>query len=253
MLTGPSERRPQALPLPPPSSHITHPPSSMLPPPAPTGGGGGGGSGGARPSLSARSSTTTSYHPPRGSRHKSTSISDMDDVDADGEVEMAEQEAEAEADGDETLYCMCQQKSYGEMIGCDNNDCQFEWVSLVSSLSRLFYSFPFLEKVPRDVLCSGVCESKADRAVPPQMCRSDDTRSRDLVLSGLCSEERRPRKGEKEQEEIAVVRECSDEGCTLDSCCTIYPNTVMNHIHNMATSSISSTGYDARSCRRTNN
>ncbi|TIB82539.1 hypothetical protein E3Q10_01363 [Wallemia mellicola] len=35
-----------------------------------------------------------------------------------------------EADEDENVYCYCQKKSYGEMIGCDNDDCQFQWFHL---------------------------------------------------------------------------------------------------------------------------
>lgn len=38
-------------------------------------------------------------------------------------------EAEGEGEADDTLYCFCQQKSYGEMIGCDNGECEYEWVS----------------------------------------------------------------------------------------------------------------------------
>jgi len=30
-------------------------------------------------------------------------------------------------DPNEPTYCVCQQVSYGEMIGCDNNDCPIEW------------------------------------------------------------------------------------------------------------------------------
>merc|ERR1712012_1071259 len=30
-------------------------------------------------------------------------------------------------DPNEPTYCLCQQVSYGEMIGCDNNDCPIEW------------------------------------------------------------------------------------------------------------------------------
>lgn len=30
-------------------------------------------------------------------------------------------------DPDEPTYCSCQQVSYGEMIGCDNDDCPIEW------------------------------------------------------------------------------------------------------------------------------
>lgn len=30
-------------------------------------------------------------------------------------------------DPNEPTYCLCNQVSYGEMIGCDNNDCPIEW------------------------------------------------------------------------------------------------------------------------------
>ncbi|EGV60067.1 chromatin modification-related protein YNG2 [Yamadazyma tenuis ATCC 10573] len=30
-------------------------------------------------------------------------------------------------DADNTLYCLCQRVSFGEMIACDNEDCRFEW------------------------------------------------------------------------------------------------------------------------------
>lgn len=49
------------------------------------------------------------------------------DVDAEGEFETGDADGEV----DQSLYCYCQQPSYGEMIGCDNNNCEFEWVSLV--------------------------------------------------------------------------------------------------------------------------
>lgn len=42
---------------------------------------------------------------------------------------MDEGAGEGDGEVDDTLYCTCQRKSYGEMIGCDNDDCQFEWVS----------------------------------------------------------------------------------------------------------------------------
>lgn len=34
----------------------------------------------------------------------------------------------AEVEADDQLYCFCQQKSFGEMIGCDNDKCKYEWV-----------------------------------------------------------------------------------------------------------------------------
>ena len=33
-------------------------------------------------------------------------------------------------EADDTVYCLCQQTSYGEMIGCDNDDCPYEWFHL---------------------------------------------------------------------------------------------------------------------------
>nr|KAG5695768.1 hypothetical protein BaRGS_013856 [Batillaria attramentaria] len=30
-------------------------------------------------------------------------------------------------DPNEPTYCLCQQVSYGEMIGCDNMECKIEW------------------------------------------------------------------------------------------------------------------------------
>lgn len=42
------------------------------------------------------------------------------------EVEVDEGEG-SNAGDDMTLYCFCQKVSYGEMIGCDNKTCQYEW------------------------------------------------------------------------------------------------------------------------------
>lgn len=30
----------------------------------------------------------------------------------------------------EPRYCYCQNVSYGEMVGCDNDDCPYEWFHL---------------------------------------------------------------------------------------------------------------------------
>lgn len=38
----------------------------------------------------------------------------------------------AEADHDPTPYCYCQKQSYGEMIGCDSDECRYEWVSVLT-------------------------------------------------------------------------------------------------------------------------
>ena len=34
---------------------------------------------------------------------------------------------EISADPNEPVYCFCQRHSFGEMVGCDNDDCQYEW------------------------------------------------------------------------------------------------------------------------------
>ncbi|CAK9780667.1 unnamed protein product [Cutaneotrichosporon oleaginosum] len=46
--------------------------------------------------------------------------------DAEGEEEEPIAEA-MDVDNDDQIYCFCQQKSYGEMIGCDNDQCPYEW------------------------------------------------------------------------------------------------------------------------------
>lgn len=35
----------------------------------------------------------------------------------------------ADGDADGNVYCICKQPGYGEMIGCDSEDCEIEWVS----------------------------------------------------------------------------------------------------------------------------
>ena len=35
---------------------------------------------------------------------------------------------EGEGEGDDRTYCFCDGVSYGEMIACDDEDCEREWV-----------------------------------------------------------------------------------------------------------------------------
>ncbi|PWN23753.1 hypothetical protein BCV69DRAFT_243779 [Microstroma glucosiphilum] len=51
---------------------------------------------------------------------------------------------EGEDEKDENLYCFCQKVSYGEMIGCDSDECKFEWfhldcVGLSKPLPQVWY------------------------------------------------------------------------------------------------------------------
>lgn len=34
---------------------------------------------------------------------------------------------DADDNDDETPYCICQKMSYGDMVGCDNDECQYQW------------------------------------------------------------------------------------------------------------------------------
>lgn len=44
------------------------------------------------------------------------------------EIESMNAEEPEVEEGSDEVYCICREKSYGEMIGCDNNDCRYEWV-----------------------------------------------------------------------------------------------------------------------------
>lgn len=41
-----------------------------------------------------------------------------------------EEEGEEEDESDDNIYCFCQKKSFGEMIGCDNDSCRYQWFHL---------------------------------------------------------------------------------------------------------------------------
>ncbi|KAK9457636.1 inhibitor of growth proteins N-terminal histone-binding-domain-containing protein [Dipodascopsis uninucleata] len=64
-----------------------------------------------------------------------------------------------EENNDSALYCFCQQVSYGDMIACDNPDCQYEWfhygcVGLKAPPSGLWYC---------SAECEQVCSNKKGR------------------------------------------------------------------------------------------
>ncbi|KAJ2934527.1 hypothetical protein H1R20_g2558, partial [Candolleomyces eurysporus] len=48
---------------------------------------------------------------------------DDEDLDAEGEDDFEGEEGEE----DPTLYCFCQKQSFGDMIGCDNAECPYQW------------------------------------------------------------------------------------------------------------------------------
>lgn len=96
--------------------------------------------------------------PRSGSMGRSRKARDHSASDMDVEVEM--ETADAEVEPDDALYCFCQQKSYGEMIGCDNDKCQYEWVGRAVAVLT---------------------------AVPCQVCQHQWPAAGYVVLSGLCA------------------------------------------------------------------
>ncbi|KAK9240795.1 inhibitor of growth proteins N-terminal histone-binding-domain-containing protein [Lipomyces kononenkoae] len=64
-----------------------------------------------------------------------------------------EDEEEDEENNDSALYCFCQQVSYGDMVACDNPDCQYEW---------FHYGCVGLKAPPSGVwYCSTACQEKS--------------------------------------------------------------------------------------------
>ena len=45
-------------------------------------------------------------------------------------------DGDPDQDPDALPYCICHGPSYGEMIGCDNDNCEIEWVSPVIYWSK---------------------------------------------------------------------------------------------------------------------
>jgi len=62
---------------------------------------------------------------PHSARRRPNAESDDEDMDGQGEeIEGGETEFDQ---SDTSLYCFCNERSYGEMIGCDNANCGIQW------------------------------------------------------------------------------------------------------------------------------
>lgn len=46
--------------------------------------------------------------------------------DEEGGADSGDVDAEGEED-DTQVYCTCQRVSFGDMVACDNDDCQYQW------------------------------------------------------------------------------------------------------------------------------
>jgi len=65
--------------------------------------------------------------PTRTSARRASTPLANDEEDAEGEDDVEEN---IDDNDDEALYCFCQKPSYGEMIGCENDECNYEWFHL---------------------------------------------------------------------------------------------------------------------------
>lgn len=61
------------------------------------------------------------------SREKRAKTSSKKKKRSKGKSERDVSPPELPIDPDEPTYCLCEQVSYGEMIGCDNDECPIEW------------------------------------------------------------------------------------------------------------------------------
>jgi PHD-finger len=78
-------------------------------------------------------STTTRSRRGTGARttsttNKSTAASEEEEEEID--VEMGDGEEVEEEQEDDRKYCFCQRVSFGEMVGCENDKCPYEWFHL---------------------------------------------------------------------------------------------------------------------------
>jgi hypothetical protein len=111
-LIRPTNPRPRFFfPSPSPTERKAGPYSNMPPPASP---------------LALTPSQPSAPQPTRKRRNPSASI-EPSQHDERGDSESGA-DGDDDPNGDDKLYCVCQQKSYGEMIGCDNDNCRFEWV-----------------------------------------------------------------------------------------------------------------------------
>lgn len=126
----------------------------------------GGGSGAAAAAAaSGGSGGSKSGHRPVDLTNAAISLLAPDENDGDGD-----------GDADSTLYCYCQKTSFGEMIGCDNESCEIEWVSFRSTITFHTVSLFFLLRADANIFSS----------VPSLLSRPRSTTRRSLVMPGLC-------------------------------------------------------------------
>ena len=142
--------------------------------------------------IGQRSRLSQQVHPAttgRG-RRATASVGPDADEDAEGEEDVEDDGMEDNGDADDqALYCFCQKMSYGEMIACDYPDCPYQWVRV-------------LRLSPFSLLTNTLYP------VPPSLCQSQASFTREMVLHTLHREVRRVaayRSGASERSQEAVT------------------------------------------------
>ncbi|KAF2273119.1 uncharacterized protein EI97DRAFT_461372 [Westerdykella ornata] len=82
--------------------------------------------------LAAKAGSTKTKRRKGGSRASPSTTADDESVASEAGTEDEEMTgmggAEGEEDeGDDTKYCFCQRVSFGNMVACDNDNCQYQW------------------------------------------------------------------------------------------------------------------------------
>jgi inhibitor of growth protein 3 len=72
--------------------------------------------------LSSADASETDASQSRGRRANKKQAPDTADVEMGEDEEMEDDEGE-----DDKRYCFCDQRSYGEMVACENDDCPYQW------------------------------------------------------------------------------------------------------------------------------
>jgi len=70
---------------------------------------------------------------PRSRLSRQVTLKDVEESepDADADAEGEEDIEGEDAEDDSTPYCFCRKQSYGDMIGCDNPNCPYQWFHIL--------------------------------------------------------------------------------------------------------------------------
>lgn len=77
----------------------------------------------------AAAAAAAAAHEPRSSS-RSSNRNDGDEDEDNDEDEDEEDEEEDDDQEDDRRYCICNERSYGEMVACENDKCPYEWFHL---------------------------------------------------------------------------------------------------------------------------